>query len=432
MTSNTQLTHSSELLRRAEKAIPGGVNSPVRAFKSVGGTPPFITNAKGAHLHDADGNRYIDYMLSWGPAILGHAHPEVVQKATEAIARGSSFGAPTEVEVELAEEMIARVPGLEMVRMVSSGTEATMSAVRLARGATGRDKFIKFDGCYHGHADQFLIAAGSGALTLGLPNSPGVTKGCAQDTLIAPFNDINAVQALIDANPEQIAAIILEPVCGNTGLIKPQPNFLKDLRDVCTKHGIVLIFDEVMTGFRIARGGAAERFGVTPDLFTFGKVVGGGFPLAAYGGREDLMRHIAPTGPVYQAGTLSGNPVAVTAGLTTLQLLTPDSYTQLEATGQRLETGFQKLIDTHGYPLSQQRVGSMFCLYFTPTDVKNHTDTKSCDIPKFNTYFHAMLSSGIYLAPSQFEAGFLSLAHTDTLIDETLARASLALQQAFQ
>ncbi len=423
---------SRDLLERAERAIPGGVNSPVRAFKSVGGTPPFITRANGAYLHDADNNRYIDYMLSWGPAILGHAHPEVIAKATEAIQRGSSFGAPTEVEVQLAEEMIARVPGLEMVRMVSSGTEATMSAVRLARGATGRDKFIKFDGCYHGHADQFLIAAGSGALTLGLPNSPGVTKGTAQDTLIAPFNDIAAVQTRIDANPDQIAAIILEPVCGNTGLIQPQPGYLQALREVCTKHGIVLIFDEVMTGFRIARGGAAERFGVTPDLFTFGKVVGGGFPLAAYGGRKDLMDHIAPTGPVYQAGTLSGNPVAVTAGLTTLQLLTPESYTQLEATGQRLESGMQKLIDENGYPLSQQRVGSMFCLYFTTTEVKNHTDTKSCDIPRFNTYFHQMLTSGIYLAPSQFEAGFLSLAHTDALIDETLEKAAQALKLAFQ
>ncbi|MBA2661397.1 MAG: glutamate-1-semialdehyde 2,1-aminomutase [Bradymonadaceae bacterium] len=426
------LNNSRDLLKRAEKLIPGGVNSPVRAFKSVGGTPPFIARAEGAYLHDADNNRYIDFMLSWGPAILGHAHPEVIKRAQEALARGSSFGAPTELEVELAEEMVARVPGLEMVRLVCSGTEACMSAIRVARGATGRDKFIKFDGCYHGHADSFLIAAGSGALTLGLPNSPGVTKGCAKDTLLAPFNDIKAVQALVDANTDQIAAIILEPICGNTGLIAPGDTFLQDLRTICTRHGIVLIFDEVMTGFRVARGGAAELYKVTPDLYTFGKVVGGGFPLAAYGGRADLMSQIAPSGPIYQAGTLSGNPVAVTAGLTTLRNLPQAAYDQLEATGQRLEDGLQNVIDYNAYPLTQQRVGSMFCLYFSPEEIRNHTDVKTCDIPKFNAFFHHMLDAGVYLAPSQYEAGFLSTAHTDDIIDEVVDKATEALEKVFQ
>ncbi|RVU48340.1 glutamate-1-semialdehyde-2,1-aminomutase [Lujinxingia sediminis] len=425
------LEKSQQLLQRATKSIPGGVNSPVRAFTSVGGTPPFMERAEGVYLYDADGNRYIDYVLTWGPAIIGHAHPEVVEACQAAMAKGSSFGAPTELEIELAETMIARVPGLDVVRMVNSGTEACMSAIRLARGATGRDKFIKFAGCYHGHADSFLIAAGSGALTLGTPNSPGVTAGTAKDTLLAQFNDLDSVRSLFETFPTDIAAIILEPVCGNTGCIPPDPGFLEGLRELCDAHGTILIFDEVMTGFRVGYGGAAARFGVTPDLYTFGKVVGGGFPLAAYGGREDLMRHIAPDGPVYQAGTLSGNPIAVTAGLKTLQLLTPEVYEQLEATSERLGTGMQAIIDKHGYPMTQTRAGAMFGVFFTDTTVHTHQDVHRCDLDRFNAFFHAMLKRGVYLAPSQYEAGFLSTHHSDEIIDQTLAYAEDALAEVF-
>ncbi len=422
---------SEALLQRAQKSMPGGVNSPVRAFRSVGGTPPFIERAEGPYLFDADGNRYIDFVLTWGPAILGHAHPEVVAAAQAAVAAGSSFGAPTRAEIELAEEIISRAPGCDVVRLVCSGTEACMSAIRLARGATGRDKIIKFRGCYHGHADSFLIAAGSGALTLGVPNSPGVTEGTARDTLLADFNDIASVQALIDANPDQVAAIILEPICGNTGCIPPQDDFLQKLRALCDDSGALLLFDEVMTGFRVAYGGAAERYGVTPDLYTFGKVVGGGFPLAAYGGREDLMRHMAPDGPVYQAGTLSGNPVAVAAGLTTLRLLDRSSYDTLEALSDRLGAGMTRIIEDNGYPLSTHRVGAMFSLFFTETHVVGHDDVKTCDLDRFNRFFHAMLRRGVYLAPSQFEAGFLATAHDEALIDEVLTHTEAALAEVF-
>ncbi|TXD43707.1 glutamate-1-semialdehyde-2,1-aminomutase [Lujinxingia vulgaris] len=425
------LEKSQQLLQRATKSIPGGVNSPVRAFKSVGGTPPFIERAEGAYLFDADGNRYIDYVLTWGPAIIGHAHPEVVEACQAAMAKGSSFGAPTELEIELAETMIARVPGLDVVRLVNSGTEACMSAIRLARGATGRDKFIKFAGCYHGHADSFLIAAGSGALTLGTPNSPGVTAGTARDTLLAQFNDLDSVRSIFETFPTDVAAIILEPVCGNTGCIPPDPGFLEGLRELCDAHGTVLIFDEVMTGFRVGYGGAAGRFGVTPDLYTFGKVVGGGFPLAAYGGREDLMRHVAPDGPVYQAGTLSGNPIAVTAGLKTLQLLTPEVYEQLEAASLRLSKGMQAIIDKHGYPMTQHRVGAMFGVFFSDQTVHTHEDVHGCDLDRFNAFFHAMLKRGVYLAPSQYEAGFLSTHHSDEIIDQTLEAAEDALAEVF-
>lgn len=425
------LEKSQQLLQRATKSIPGGVNSPVRAFKSVGGTPPFIERAEGAYLFDADGNRYIDYVLTWGPAIIGHAHPEVVEACQAAMARGSSFGAPTELEIELAETMIARVPGLDVVRLVNSGTEACMSAIRLARGATGRDKFIKFAGCYHGHADSFLIAAGSGALTLGTPNSPGVTAGTARDTLLAQFNDLDSVRSIFETFPTDVAAIILEPVCGNTGCIPPDPGFLEGLRELCDAHGAVLIFDEVMTGFRVGYGGAAGRFGVTPDLYTFGKVVGGGFPLAAYGGREDLMRHVAPDGPVYQAGTLSGNPIAVTAGLKTLQLLTPEVYEQLEAASLRLSEGMQAIIDKHDYPMTQHRVGAMFGVFFSDQTVHTHEDVHGCDLDRFNAFFHAMLKRGVYLAPSQYEAGFLSTHHSDEIIDQTLEAAEDALAEVF-
>ncbi len=423
--------HSQALLQRAHKTMPGGVNSPVRAFTSVGGTPPFIDHARGATITDVDGNTYIDYVLTWGPAIIGHAHPQVVEACQAAVARGSSFGAPTSLEIELAEEIVDRVDGADVVRLVNSGTEACMSAIRLARGATGRDKLIKFEGCYHGHADSFLIAAGSGALTLGTPNSPGVTEGTAKDTLLADFNDIDSVKHLVDAHGDDIAAVILEPVCGNTGCLPPQDDFLQQLRALCSDHGILLIFDEVMTGFRVARGGAAERYGVTPDLFTFGKVVGGGFPLAAYAGREDIMRHVAPDGPVYQAGTLSGNPVAVTAGLHTLRLLDDGVYEQLEATGQTMEDGVRSIIDDNNYPLSTHRVGSMFSLFFTPQAPVSHRDVKDCDIDRFNQFFHGLLKRGVYIAPSQYEAGFLSTDHTPDKIEQTLEAFQEALADVF-
>lgn len=422
---------SQSLLARARKVIPGGVNSPVRAFRSVGGTPPFITHAKGAHIHDVDGNEYIDFVLTWGPAILGHAHEEVIEACKLAIENGSSFGAPTEAEIELAEVMVERVPGLEVVRMVSSGTEACMSAVRVARGVTGRHKVIKFTGCYHGHADLFLIAAGSGALTLGTPNSPGVTPGTAQDTLLARFNDIASVVALFEANPEQVACVIVEPICGNTGCIPPHDGFLTKLREACTKYGAALILDEVMTGFRVARGGAAEVYGVKPDLYCFGKVLGGGFPLAAYGGTEQYMRQVAPDGPIYQAGTLSGNPVAVAAGLKTLELLTPERYAGLEIAGKRLQDGVQSLIDAKGLPLCQYRVGSMFGVFFCEGPVLAFEDVAKCDISRFNQFFHACLKRGVYLAPSQYEAGFLSIQHSDALIDRTLTVMEDALAETF-
>ncbi len=425
------LEQSSKLLKQAEKVMPGGVNSPVRAFKSVGGVPPFIERAEGVHLYDADGNSYIDYVLTWGPAILGHANKDVVKAAQDAIARGSSFGAPTAQEITMAEMMIDRIDGLEVVRLVNSGTEACMSAIRVARGVTGRDKIVKFRGCYHGHADSFLVAAGSGALTLGQPNSPGVTKGCAQDTLLANFNDIASVEQLFESNKEQIAAVIVEPICGNTGCIPPQDDFLKKLRELCTAQGAALILDEVMTGFRVAYGGAAQIYGVTPDLYCFGKVVGGGFPLAAYGGSSEYMRQVAPDGPIYQAGTLSGNPVAVAAGIATLKQLTKESYEKLEKKGQYLEDGVQNIITTHDYPLSQHRVGSMFGLFFHPGPIREHEDVKGCDFERFNLFFHKMLDRGVYLAPSQYEAGFLSVEHTTAVLDETLEKMEAVLKEIF-
>ena len=422
---------SEELLARAQKTMPGGVNSPVRAFTSVGGTPPFIERAFGATIVDADGNEYIDFVLSWGPAIIGHAQPDVVSACQEAVARGSSFGAPTSLEIDLAEEIVGRVPGCDVVRLVCSGTEACMTAIRVARGVTGRDKIIKFEGCYHGHSDSFLIAAGSGATTLGVPNSPGVTAGTARDTLLARFNDLESVIRLLDDNTGEVAAIILEPICGNTGCLPPQNDFLQKLRDLCDDRGVLLIFDEVMTGFRVGPAGAAGHYGVTADLYTFGKVVGGGFPLAAYGGREEIMRHVAPDGPVYQAGTLSGNPVAVTAGLTTLRLLDDAAYQRLEALGAQLQAGMREVIADGDYPLSTHRVGSMFSLFFTPIPPTDHDDVKSCDIKKFNAFFHAMLRRGVYLAPSQFEAGFLSTAHDEAMIDAVVERAAESLKEVF-
>ena len=422
---------SKDLLERAMKRMPGGVNSPVRAFKSVGGIPRFIERAKGASLFDADGKEYIDYVLSWGPAILGHAPDKVVAACQKALTLGSSFGAPTELEIELAERVIERVPGLDLIRLVNSGTEACMSAIRVARGVTGREKILKFEGCYHGHADSFLIEAGSGALTLATPNSPGVTKATAHNTLLAQFNNLDSVSAVFQAHGSEIASVIVEPICGNTGCIPPKAGFLREVKNLCGQYGSAFIMDEVMTGFRVGRGGAAQLFDVTPDLYCFGKVLGGGFPLAAYGGTEKYMRQVAPEGPIYQAGTLSGNPVAVTAGIETLKALTSEVYDDLEALGQQFETGLADIIQRASYPLCQNRVGSMFGLFFTPGPVQSHADVTQCDIPRFNKFFHHMLEEGIYLAPSQYEAGFLSVCHTPALIDQTLTKIEACLQRVY-
>ncbi|RNI22491.1 glutamate-1-semialdehyde 2,1-aminomutase [Rufibacter latericius] len=426
------LTHttSQELFQRAQQSIPGGVNSPVRAFRAVGGQPLFIQSAKGPYLFDEDGNQYLDLINSWGPMILGHAH-EVVEKAVRDALPGSlSFGAPTRREIEMAELIISMVPSVEKVRMVNSGTEATMSAIRVARGYTGRDKIIKFEGCYHGHGDSFLIAAGSGAITLGVPDSPGVTKGVANDTLTAPYNDLESVQTLIDANPAQIAAIILEPVVGNMGLVPPAEGFLQGLRDLCTKEGIVLIFDEVMTGFRLAKGGAQELFGVMPDMTTLGKIIGGGMPVGAYGGKKEIMNAVAPAGPVYQAGTLSGNPIAMSAGMAALTYLNehPEVYTQLQHITNKLVNGTKQNMQQLGLNYTLNQVGSMYSLFFTEQPVTDFASAKTSDLELFGRYFHQMLQRGIYLAPSQFETLFVSAAITDELADSYLAANLEALQ----
>jgi glutamate-1-semialdehyde 2,1-aminomutase len=422
---------SDELFLRAEKRIPGGVDSPVRAFRSVGRNPLFIARASGSKLWDVDGNEFIDYVGSWGPMILGHGHEKVLEAIRVAAADGTSFGAATAREVEMAEMISAMVPSIEMVRMVNSGTEATMSAIRLARAFTGREKIIKFEGCYHGHADSFLIKAGSGAMTLGIPDSPGVTRSTGNDTLTAQFNNLGSVQQLVDAHPGQIACIIVEPIVGNMGCVPPVQGFLEGLRSLCTKHGIVLIFDEVMTGFRVAPGGAQELYKIVPDLTTLGKVIGGGLPVGAYGGKKEIMKMIAPSGPVYQAGTLSGNPLAMAAGLATLRILveTPGIYTKLEEMSSRLENGIKRVIERRNLPMVQNRVGSMFTLFFTPTGVVDYTTAKSSDTKKFAVYFGAMLDRGVYLAPSQFEAAFLSTAHTASDIDKTIAAADESLSQ---
>lgn len=430
--SFTHIT-SQELFQRAQKSIPGGVNSPVRAFRAVGGQPLFMKSAKGAYLYDEDGNQYLDLINSWGPMILGHAN-EVIEKAVRDALPGSlSFGAPTRREVEMAELIISMVPSVEKVRMVNSGTEATMSAIRVARGFTGREKIIKFEGCYHGHGDSFLIAAGSGAVTLGVPDSPGVTKGVANDTLTAPFNDLVAVQTLVDANPGQIAAIILEPVVGNMGLVPPAERFLQSLRELCTKEGIVLIFDEVMTGFRLAKGGAQELYGVMPDMTTLGKIIGGGMPVGAYGGRADIMNSVAPAGPVYQAGTLSGNPIAMAAGMAALTYLNehPAVYTHLQQITNKLVIGTKQNLQQLGLHYTINQVGSMFSLFFTKQPVTDFTSAKTSDLQKFGAYFHQMLQRGIYLAPSQFETLFVSAALTNELADHYLA-ANLEALQAVQ
>jgi len=415
------------LFARAQRSIPAGVNSPVRAFRSVGGTPRFLVRGEGPYVFDADGRRYIDYVGSWGPAIVGHAHPDVVKAVQETAARGLSFGAPTEIEVELAEALIARLPSLELVRLVSSGTEATMSALRLARGLTGRSKIVKFEGCYHGHGDSLLVKAGSGALTFGQPSSAGVPPAIANETIVLPYNDLDAVQSAFAAEPDGIACVIVEPIAGNMNLVLPAPGFLEGLRALCDRHGAVLIFDEVMTGFRVHPRGAQGRFGVTPDLTTLGKVIGGGMPVGAFGGRRAIMEKIAPLGPVYQAGTLSGNPVAVAAGLATLALTqAPGFYDALEARTRALTDGLAHVAARQGVAFSAQAVGGMFGLYFAPRVPASYRDVMACDVQRFARFFHAMLDAGIYLAPSAYEAGFVSAAHGEAHIRETLAAAENA------
>jgi glutamate-1-semialdehyde 2,1-aminomutase len=422
-------TRSKTLFEKAKQFIPGGVNSPVRAFRAVGGSPLFIKKAKGAYLYDEDGNQYIDLINSWGPMILGHAHPLVEEAVKEALVDSPSFGAPTAREVEMAELICSIIPSVERVRMVNSGTEATMSAIRVARGFTGRDKIIKMEGCYHGHGDSFLIAAGSGALTFGTPDSPGVTRGTAKDTLIAPFNDLSAIETLLENNKKEVAALILEPVVGNMGCVAPAPGYLEGLRVLCDIHGVVLIFDEVMTGFRLALGGAQERFGVKPDMTTLGKIIGGGLPVGAYGGRKEIMDFVSPMGPVYQAGTLSGNPLAMAAGLAMLKYLkgNPSVYSQIDQTTTRLVTGLRQQILRAGQAFTINQVGSMFTLFFTPQTVTNFDSAKTSDTQRFARYFQAMLQKGIYLAPSQYEAMFISAAITDTIADQILEANQEAL-----
>ncbi len=420
MTSSTR--RSQELIERAQRVIPGGVNSPVRAFKGVGGVPRFVRSAAGAYLQDADGNRLLDFVGSWGVMILGHAHPAVGRAVAEALERGTSFGTPTEGEVELAEAIVSMVPGVEVVRLVCSGTEATMSAVRLARAATGRDRVVKFRGGYHGHADAFLVEAGSGAATLGVPSSPGVPAGTAADTLVAEFNDLDAVRRLFDAHPAQVAAVVVEPVAGNMGVVPPASGFLEGLRTLCSERGALLVFDEVMTGFRVARGGAQERYGVTPDLTTLGKVIGGGLPVGAYGGRADLMRRIAPEGPVYQAGTLSGNPLAVAAGLATLRILQnePDVYEHLERLGRILDEGLGEVSRRTGLGMVWNRVGAMGSLFFTDEPVVDWQSVSQSSRERFNALFHGLLERGIHLPPSAYEAWFWSRAHTTEDMQRTV------------
>ena len=421
------MSRSAELFDRAKRVLPGGVNSPVRAFRAVGGTPFFVASAAGCRLTDADGKIYVDYVCSWGPLILGHAHPAVLDAVRQAAEHGWTYGAPCAAEVELAEEVRGRMPSLEMMRFVNSGTEATMAAVRLARAATGRDVIIKFDGCYHGHADSFLVKAGSGVATLGLPDSPGVPAALASLTLTAPFNDANAVADLFRTHTDRIAAVIVEPYVGNVGFIPPAPEFHPALRALCDRHGALLIFDEVMTGFRVASGGAQQRLGVRPDLTTLGKIVGGGFPVGAYGGRADLMRRIAPEGPVYQAGTLSGNPVAMAAGLATLRETARQGfYEALEGRTARLLGGLEDAARRRGIPMTLGHAGSMWGAYFTAGPVRNYADAKTTDTALFARWHKAALDRGVFLAPSAFEAGFVSSAHTDADIEFTITQLDAA------
>jgi glutamate-1-semialdehyde 2,1-aminomutase len=427
MTSDTSPATTSRndtLFARAQKSTPGGVNSPVRAFRSVGGTPRFITRAEGPYFWDADGKRYIDYIGSWGPAIVGHAHPQVVKAVQDAAARGLSFGAPTEGEIEMAEEICRLLPSIEQVRLVSSGTEATMSALRLARGATGRDKIVKFEGCYHGHADSLLVKAGSGLLTFGNPTSSGVPEDFVKHTLVLDYNDVAQLEQAFASMGDSIACVIVEPVAGNMNLIKATPAFLQALRTLCTRHGAILIFDEVMCGFRVGLGGAQGLYGIKPDLTALGKVIGGGMPVAAFGGRADLMQKMAPIGAVYQAGTLSGNPVAVAAGLTTLGLIQqPGFFDKLTAQTAKLAAGLTKAARDAGVPFCADAIGGMFGLYFSATVPDSYAGMMACDKARFNTFFHAMLDEGVYFAPAAFEAGFVSAAHDDAVIEATLAAA---------
>jgi len=420
---------SQSLYARALKIIPGGVNSPVRACKSVGAEPLFIDRAEGCLLYDADGNRFIDYIGSWGPMILGHRHPAVVEAVTAVLERGTSFGAPIDLEIRLAEMVIDAVASVDVVRMVNSGTEATMSAVRLARGVTGRDLVIKFDGCYHGHADTLLVAAGSGVATLGIPGSPGVPEAVARHTLSLPFNDIEAIKKVMAAKGDGVACIIVEPVVGNMGLVPPVSGFLETLRAEADRHGAILIFDEVMTGFRVAYGGAQTLFGITPDLTCFGKIIGGGLPVGAYGGRRDIMSQIAPQGSVYQAGTLSGNPIAMAAGIATLEQLDQDGvYESLEEKSERLATGLARAAEDAGIPAQVDHVGSMLGIFFTDRRVSNFEDAKTCDLKLFSRFYQGMRQEGIYIAPSQFEALFLSVAHGEEHIDTTINAATRVLE----
>jgi len=419
------MTRNEELFGRAQKTIPAGVNSPVRAFRSVGGTPRFLVRGEGAYVWDADGKRYFDYVGSWGPAILGHAHPQTVHAVQETATRGLSFGAPTELEIEMAETLCRLVPSMDLVRLVSSGTEATMTALRLARGFTGRAKIIKFEGCYHGHGDSLLVKAGSGALTFGQPSSAGVPSAIAGETLVLPYNDLEQVDAAFRAHPDAIAGVIVEPVAGNMNLVAPAPGFLHGLRELCDRHGAVLIFDEVMTGFRVHLRGAQGLYGIAPDLTTLGKVIGGGMPVGAFGGRREIMQRIAPLGPVYQAGTLSGNPVAVAAGLATLAAVEePGFYERLGARTQQLCDGLTQAAENAGVEFSAQSIGGMFGIYFASRAPDTLEAVMATDRDRFNRFFHAMLDAGVYLAPSAFEAGFVSAAHSDADVEETVRLAA--------
>ncbi len=425
------MQNSETLFSRAQQSIPGGVNSPVRAFKAVGGTPLFIEKADGPYLYDADGKAYIDYVLSWGPMVLGHNYPAIREAVKQAVDHGLSFGAPTELEVEMAELIRTMVPSMQMSRMVNSGTEATMSAIRLARGYTGKNKILKFEGCYHGHSDSLLVKAGSGALTFGVPSSPGVPANVAEHTLTVEFNNLDSVQAAFEACGDDIACIIVEPVAGNMNCIPPVPGFLEGLRDICDHYGSVLIFDEVMTGFRVAKGGAQECYSITPDLTCLGKVIGGGMPVGAFGGKLEIMQQLAPLGPVYQAGTLSGNPIAMSAGLAALRAINnQDIYPGLSQHTQTLAEGMKKLAHSHGIPFTVNYAGSMFGIFFTDVDkVINYQQAINCDTDRFNRFYHKMLDLGVYLAPASYEAGFVSTCHNEEVIEQTLDFANQAFAE---
>jgi len=422
-----KIGNSENLFEQAQKVLPGGVNSPVRAFKAVGGTPLFISRAEGPYLFDVDGNRYIDYVCSWGPMILGHAHPQVMKVVQNAIKNGTSYGAPTEVEVELANIVVEAVPSIEMVRFVNSGTEATMSALRLARAYTKRDKIIKFEGCYHGHADMLLVQAGSGVTTLGLPDSPGVPRSAVEDTLLAQYNNLDSVKQLFETYLDEIAAVIVEPVAANMGVVPPQSGFLEGLREITKAHNSLFVFDEIITGFRVAYGGAQSLFDVLPDLTCLGKIIGGGFPVGAYGGRKEIMELVAPSGHVYQAGTLSGNPVAMTAGLETLKVLKKtETYNRLDSLANQLASGIKEAAESTGVPVFQARVGSMLSLFFTGQEVLDLKSAKTSDAERYRRFFHSMLTLGYYFAPSQFEAVFVSLAHDEQIIANSISAISEA------